>query len=209
VVLQQNRKAAEEAARRAAQTDDAYQELLAEGMRYGNQGNTRRAARAFREAIALRPDKPTAYFNLGVALNNSGHHVEAAQRYLEAKERYRVGSKSWAQATARAFVSLSLAHEACAEVAKPEWWSDEGLKALSARVVRAAPDDRYANQMRALVLNGQNRTWEAGSRSAAELKKAAAHFERAAVLSPAPAVKAILAANAATCRSLAESLAYE
>ena len=25
--------------------------------------------------------------------------------------------------------------DTCAEVAKPEWWNDEGLKALSARVV--------------------------------------------------------------------------
>jgi hypothetical protein len=49
-----------------------------------------------------------------------------------------VGSKGWARATAMAFNMLKL--EECAEVAKPEWWSDEGLKALSARVVRAAPN---------------------------------------------------------------------
>ena len=28
-----------------------------------------------------------------------------------------------------------MTQEVCAEVAKPEWWNDEGLKALSARVV--------------------------------------------------------------------------
>jgi hypothetical protein len=65
--------------------------------------------------------------------------VEEAQRFLEAKERWPVGSERWAQATARAFSTLT--QEACAEVAKPEWWNDEELKALSARVVRAAPDD--------------------------------------------------------------------
>ena len=43
----------------------------------------------------------------------------------------------------------------CAEVAKPEWWNDEGLKALSARVVRAAPDELEANNMRARVLRGR------------------------------------------------------
>ena len=32
-----------------------------------------------------------------------------------------------------------------------EWWNDERLKALSARVVRAAPDDVIANQMRGIV----------------------------------------------------------
>ena len=65
--------------------------------------------------------------------------MEAAKRYLEAKERYAVGSELWAEATAMAFDKLRL--EQCAEVTKPEWWNDEALKALSARVVRAAPND--------------------------------------------------------------------
>ena len=121
-----------------------------------------------------------AYYSLGAVLNNSAHYVEAAQRYLEAKERYPVGSESWARATAWAFGLLT--QEECAEVAKPEWWNDEGLKALSARVVRAAPDNVVAHQMRAIVLSGRFLGWEAGPRSAAELKKAAAHFERAAAL---------------------------
>ena len=64
--------------------------------------------------------------------------MEAAQRYLEAKEHYPVGSEAWAEATAEAFSMLI--KQACAEVAKPEWWNDEGLMALSARVVRAVPD---------------------------------------------------------------------
>ena len=81
--------------------------------------------------------------------------MEAAQRFLEARERYPVGSESWARATASAFIMLTL--EECAEVAKPEWWNDEGLKALSARVVRAAPDDVEAHEMRAIVLTGSVR----------------------------------------------------
>ena len=97
-----------------------------------------------------------------------------------------------------------LSQEVCAEVAKPEWWDDEGLKALSARVVRAAPDVTQAHQMRALVLIGQHGAWEAGPRSAAELREAATHFERAAALCPAPVVKADLAGKAAWCRATAE-----
>ena len=131
---QRVRETAERAARDAAQSGDSYLELLAEGVRYLSEQDWRRAARSCREAIALRPDEPGAYYNLGAALANSGHHVEAAQRLLEAKERYPVGSKEWAKATAWAFTMLI--QQACAEVAKPEWWSDEGLKALSARVVR-------------------------------------------------------------------------
>ena len=151
---QRQREAAEKDARRAAQTGDAYDELLADGARYASKQDTRRAARACREAIPLRPDRPEAYFLLGASLANSGHDVEAAQRLLEAKERLPVGSKLWAEATARAFSML--AQEVCADVAKPEWWNDEGLKALSARVVRAAPNNLVGHQMRAVVVSGRS-----------------------------------------------------
>ena len=110
-----------------------------------------------------------------------------------------MGSEGWAAATAAAFDMLTRGE--CAEVAKPEWWNDEKLKALSARVVRAAPDDGIAHQMRARVLSGQcHGTWEAGPRSAAELRKAATHYERAAAMHSAPVRKAQLAASAAWCR---------
>ena len=49
-------------------------------------------------------------------MRRSGHHVEAAQRFLEAKERLPVGSERWAVATAWAFGMLAL--EPCADVAK-------------------------------------------------------------------------------------------
>eukprot|EP00964_Phaeocystis_antarctica_P052519 scaffold30765_cov66-Phaeocystis_antarctica.AAC.3 len=202
---QRQREAAEGAARAAAQSGDEYMELMAEGMRYASKADYRREARAYREAIALRPDRPEAYFNLGAALSSSGHDVEAVQRLLEAKARNLAGSERWAHATAEAFNKL--VREVCAEVAKPEWWNDEGLKALSARVVRAAPDYGQANQMRAFVLSGQGGgSWGAGPRSAAELKEAATHFDRAAALCHAPAVKDNLACNAEWCRSQAEAM---
>ena len=129
--------------------------------------------------------------------------MEAAQRYLEAKERYTVGSKTWAKATAAAFNMLT--QKACAEVAKPEWWNDEGLKVTSVRVVRAAPNDLVAIQMRAAVLCGIcGGAWVAGPRSVAELMEAATHYERAAALCPAPAAKASLAGKAGWCRRQAE-----
>ena len=201
---QKARELADKSVRHAAPTGDKYMQLLAEGVRHATKQDWHRAASSCRAAIALRPDEPVAYYNLGATLANSGHPVEAAQRYLEAKERYQVGSEMWAQATARVFKSL--AQEACAEVAKPDWWNDEGLKALSARVVRAAPDDGSAHQMRAMVLTGQDAAWEAGPRSAAELTEAATHYERAAVLAPAPMAKASLAGNADCCRRLAEAM---
>ena len=202
---QRDRETAEEQARRAAETGDEYEELLAEGSRYASQDDYRRSARACREAIALRPDQPVAYFNLGGALGNSGHYVEAAQRYLEVKERYPVDSEDWAEATATAFSML--AQQVCAEVAKPEWWNDKELKALSARVVRAAaPDDLQASLMRAAVLCGQCGAWDTRPRSAAELMEAITHYERCAALCGAPTQKAELADDVAWCRSQADTM---
>ena len=99
-----------------------------------------------------------------------------------------------------------LKRDACAEVAKPEWWNDDGLKALSASVVRAAPNDREANLMQAGVLSGRYSTWEAGPRSAAELKKAAVHFDRAATLCNAPVLRAQLVGDADWCRGQASAM---
>ena len=106
--------------------------------------------------------------------------------------------------TAMAFEALRL--EECDEVAKPEWWNDEGLKALSARVVRAAPNDWITNDMRAFLLSGLVNVCEAGPRSAAELREAATRFDRAAALHPAPAGKAHLARKAVWCHSQADAM---
>ena len=211
-------KAAEGEARYAAQSGDEYEELMAKGARYGFKEDWRKAGKAYRGAIALGPDGPTAYHDLGHVLSNSGHQVEAAQRFLEAKERYPVGSKDWAEATADAFGLLS--QEECDQVAKPEWWNDEGLKALSMRVVSATPNHWPAITMRADVLSGRYRTrgprlsgggllaWKAlGPRSAAELMEAATHFDRAAAIHPDPAMQAQLAAFADFSRSHAEAKA--
>ena len=124
--------------------------------------------------------------------------MEAAQRFLEAKERYPVGSKDWAKATAMAFDMLM--REECAEMTKPEWWNDKGLKALSARVVKAAPNDDLTHDMRAMVLSGQFGVLEAGPRSAGELAEAVTHYERSVELTHAPAMKALLAERAEWCR---------
>ena len=204
---QKHREAADKSARRTAQTGDKYQALLNDGLRYDSNEDWIRAAQAYREAITLRPEKPVAYCNLGGVLSDSGHYYEAAQRYLEAKERLIVGSKDWAEATARTFdMMMQNDRQNCVKVAKPEWWNDERLKALSARVVRAAPNDQAANLMRALVLRGRLDTWEAGPRSAAEFMEAATHFERAAALSHAATAKAQFTALAVACHSQAEAM---
>ena len=75
--------------RPAAQTGDQskYAEKLSEGSRYASKEDYRRAAGAFREAIALQPDEAAAYYNLGSVLAKSGQHpAEATRRLLEAKD---------------------------------------------------------------------------------------------------------------------------
>ena len=54
--------------------------------------------------------------------------------------------------------------------------------------------------MRAVVLIGRGEAWVAEPRSAAELREAATHYERAAALSNVPKLKAGYANNAAWCR---------
>ena len=94
-----------------------------------------------------------------------------------------------------------LRQEECAEVAKPEWWNDEELKALSERVVEAAPNHVSTNLMRAHVLRGLgDKLWELGPRSGVDIMEAAACFERAAAMSTAPAGKSENAELARVCR---------
>eukprot|EP00964_Phaeocystis_antarctica_P051961 scaffold30370_cov68-Phaeocystis_antarctica.AAC.2 len=217
VVQQRAREVAKAQARHAEQSGDKFSELLAKGLRYESEQDWRRAARTYREAIALSPEEPVAYFNLGAALSNSEHNAEAAQSFLEAKERASVawcaradgrgvrGSELWARATASAFDMLR--KEECDEVAKPEWWNDEGLKALSARALRAAPDCEEVIFMRAMVLSGRCGTaWEAGPRSAAEFREAATCYERTVALLPASALRFGRAALADWCRSQADAM---
>ena len=94
---------------------DKYRELLADGARHASKEDWQSASRSCREAIALKPDDDTGYYNFGATPDScSGRivgNVGAAQlflEFLEAKERFQHGfqadSKNWAVATADAFV---------------------------------------------------------------------------------------------------------
>ena len=80
------------------------------------------------------------------------------------------------------------------------------LAAALGRITGEATHFELGSEMRAAVMSGRSFGWEAGPRSAAELKEAATHFERAAALHPAPEMKANAAGNAAWCRSQAETM---
>ena len=162
-----------------------YLEVMAEAARCFAEGDYRRAGMSLNYAIALEPDEPEAYYNLGVALTNTGRHGKAAESFLRAAARDLYGSAPWADSTAAAFNNLQMPE--CDEVVKPSWWNDEALKALSKAVVDAGVDSQQAHQMRAKVLSGTcPPSCKAGPRSAADLREAAKHSERAAELVHAP-----------------------
>ena len=122
------------------------------------------------------------YDNLATTLNRSCRYEEAAQCQLNAMELHEEDTEAWAKAAANACVSL-LAEDL--QVRMPEWWNDDGLKALSARVVAAAPDYTNACMVRAGALAALYPSCSfqdhliPGPRTAAELKEAATWFRRA------------------------------
>jgi len=131
--------------------------------------------------------------------------------HLKAMELYGEGTEYWAASAASAFDLLKL--EECDEVPKPEWWNNEGLKALSARVVALSPDKCQPCGMRAYVLSGDavfyDGHWNTGPRTAAEIKEAATWYRRAATLALAPAHKLDFERAARQCDEVADPLLAE
>ena len=129
---------------------------------------------------------------------------------LKAMELYEDGTKQWAESAASAFDQLKSSD--CHEVPKPEWWNDEALKALSARVVALAPNEHASCAMRARVLccDALNKAhWNAGPRTAAEIKEAATWYRRAAMLTRAPSSKLRYDKIASQCDAVADPLLAE
>ena len=129
--------------------------------------------------------------------------------FLKAMELFEDGTERWA-ATAGATFDL-LKHPDCRETPKPEWWNDEALKALSARVVAVAPDtcSHMMCAMRACVLMGDalgKSPWNAGPRTAEEIKAAATWFRRAALVSHTLAEKLRFEQHARWCDEFADPL---
>ena len=125
--------------------------------------------------------------------------------YLKAMELSEEGTERWAQAAASAFDLLKTSE--CDEVPKPEWWNDEALKALSARVVALAPDEPSPCTMRAYVLTARyDSPWAVGPRTAAEIKQAATWFRRAARMSHVPATDQRYEEMAHECDEIADPL---
>ena len=149
-------------------------------------GTTAQPKRPFATPSPSSPRQPSAYYNLGVLCSNEDRSVDAAHNFLDAATRFSEGCADWASSTALAFDHL-ISPE-CNEVAKPEWWNDESLKARSKTVARVAcAESGYqcrlnGHLMRMNVLSGQIPGWKLGPRSAEDLSEAATHAGLAAQL---------------------------
>jgi len=206
-VDQCDRSLAEAVARQAEATGDEYDKRFAAALALGAEGDLHAEAKAWRKMIKEWPDGPAAYNNLAISLQQSGRNVEAAQMVLKAMELCEYGTKQWADSAAGAFDLLK--QPECREVPKPEWWNDEALKALSARVVALAPDTPHPRAMRARVLTGDTlgkSDWNAGPRTAAEVKEAATWYWRAAIAIDIPAAKRHYEQLARGCDEYADPL---
>jgi len=187
-------------------TGDERHKRTADALALATEGDYHAAVKAWRKLIKDYPDEPTWYFNLAVTLEYAGRFAEAAPMFLKAMELREDGTERWAVAAAAAFNALK--DEDCAEAPKPEWWNDEDLKALSARVVAAAPNFPNASTMRGAILSGavfaQSRN--AGFRTAAEIKEAATWFRQAAKVGYSQADRQRNEERASLCDAVADPL---
>jgi len=210
-VLDADRSALEAAAWYAERMGSEYDKRFAAALALGAEGDLHGEAKAWRKIIKQWPEAPTPYYNLAVTLDRSDRNAEAAQMHLKAMELHENGTKDWAAAAAAAFDLLK--HPDCREVPTPEWWNDEALKALSARVVASAPDEAQACSMRARVLSGNalsgKAPWNAGPRTATEIKEAATWYRRAAMVALTPVDKLRFEGLASDCDAVADPLLVE
>ena len=202
-----DRSLAEAEARRAERTGDELDKRFADALALGAEGDFHAAAKAWRKMIKEWPEQPMPYRNLAIVLQQAGRFAEASQMMLKAMELFEEGTEDWAASAGSAFDMLRLPD--CDETPKPEWWNDESLKALSARVVAVAPDKHKTRAMRAHVLMGgalYKVTWNAGPRMAAEIKEAATWYRRAAMAARMPMGKQLYEQSASELDEIADPL---
>ena len=188
--MEHERPFADEMTRHAEQTGGECEKAVAQAMTFMAQGNLHGATKAWRKVIETWPGNsvlPLAYDKLATTLYRSCRYEEAAQCNLNAMELHEEDTEAWAKAAANACVTL-LADDL--QVRMPEWWNDDGLKALTARIVAVAPDYPNVHMVRASALSGLYPSGSfqdhliPGPRTAPELKEAAAWFRRAAKSGP-------------------------
>jgi len=176
-------------AKREIETTE-YRRLCSEGLQlmYGDTVESLEKAEEKLHAAALRcPQRRDGHGIRAQVLSRLKRKDEAFTCYLRVLELSIAHDKLWAKAVTSVFEHLQFG-----EIGSPtavelgiSWWNDEALKNLSAEVESIIGDDWIAVNFRAIVLYGSCypwARWDAGDRSAEELRGAADRFQQVAKL---------------------------
>ena len=205
----QERAMAAAEARKAERTGDEFSKRFAAAIALNAAADYHAAAKAWRKLIATRPHMPSLYRNLGLVLHRVGRCADAAPMFLKAMDLYKDGTQGWAISASEAFNVLNYCLCEGDDLPEPQWWNDEGLRALSARAVAVAHNNFSACSFRACVLSGDafvRAGWHTGPREAADLKEAATLYRRGARLCCTPMDTQSLTMFACSCDELAAPL---
>lgn len=204
--------------------DGAYVALLAAAEEHKLAQRFSNAAKLMRKAATLKPADPRAWFHLIMVLTLSDELEEACACALRAVElapgrhlgvlggearrgfTTPIASGVYPQLGLRAAVMAFdlLVRRCCDGVARPGWWNDADLLAMSERALADTPDSPVSWSTRAAVLTGAGGAWALGPRDGAQLREAAALLEREAKSSPHKAAQCL--GNAERCLAVAARL---
>ena len=136
----------------AASRHQEYSALVKQGLAECARGERAAGMRTFERCIALRPEQPVAYANLGYSLRDGGEFDASLQPLLKAADLFEEGSEQWATTLAVAWFAYSADPVLCAEVpGLPAWLGADGVGerlALAERLPSASPSSITRTQAR-------------------------------------------------------------
>ena len=184
IPTQADRQAGDDGPEKAAARHEEYSVLVKQGLRECAAGNRAVGMQTFHKCIALRPEQPVAYANLGYCLRDGGDFDAALPPLLKAASLFEEGSEQWATTLAVAWFAFSADPVLCSEVPSLPAWLGEDVAprlALAERCATAAPSSMQVQAMLGMALA------EEGSTDS--LANASQCFMRAAKLTDEPATK--------------------
>lgn len=131
-----------------------YSALIKKGLHECGEGNLVHGAEIFKQCIALRPEQPVAYANLGHLLRDQGNFCSALPPLLKAVELFEEGSEQWATTAAVAWFSYSTDPTLCDEVpGLPEWVTQLASRLdMAERCAASAPSSMQCQAMLGMAL---------------------------------------------------------
>ena len=131
-----------------------YSSLVKQGLRECADGNRQRGAEIFQQCIALRPEQPVAYANLGYMLRDAGDFCSALPALLKAVELFEEGSEQWGTTAAVAWFAYSADSILCDEVPNlPAWITTLAPRLeMAERCAACAPGSMQCQAMLGMAL---------------------------------------------------------